>query len=180
MTRTTRSLVPLIAAALLGGASVAQAGELRLGVGVFTLSDGADVQLGYRFENSRWLFGYRLLHYAEEFYVGGTHLTRTTTTKTGPFLAYLFRPEARGSWYLGSSLMYWRQHERSARSGTSGDDQTVAPFFGGGYMGRFSRARHLYWNFGLYVSPASLETRTADSEEKTTGADVQMQIGLAF
>lgn len=175
-TRIARRLALALAVAL--PATTAHA-ELRLGIGVFTLSEGADLQLGYRFDSSHWLFGYRLLHYTEETeLVSGTAISTSTTTKTGPFVAYLFRPEARGSWYAGTALMHWKQSLRSSRTGTRDEDSTVAPFFGGGYMGRWGGA--LYWNFGVYVSPVSLDTRTADVEEETTGADVQLQLGFAF
>jgi hypothetical protein len=53
----------------------------------------------------------------------------------------------------------------------------MAPFFGGGYARRGGIG---YWNFGLFLSPAKLTTQTADTAEETTGADVQLQLGLAF
>ena len=71
--------------------------------------------------------------------------------------------------------MRWVQEEKSSRTTTRGRDQTTAP--GGGYARRGGIG---YWNFGLFLSPAKLTTQTADTAEETTGADVQLQLGLAF
>ena len=59
-----------------------------------------------------------------------------------------------------------------------GKDETTAPFFGGGYSGRLGSA--FFYNLGLLLSPAKLSTQTADSAEESTGADIQVQLGLAF
>ena len=156
-----------------------QAAEWRAGVGVFVLSeDGIDVHVSMRPEQSRWQFGLRALRYTEEWETSaGTSLSKTTTTKVGPQVNYLFSPEARASWYVGMSVMRWIQEEKSSRTTTRGRDQTTAPFFGGGYARRGDIG---YWNFGLFLSPAKLTTQTADTAEETTGADVQLQLGLAF
>ena len=167
-----------VAMAVALAALPARAGELSATLGVFTLSDGLDLQLGYRPDNSRWQVGYRFVRYSEEFEVLSTVVTRTENTKAGPTLSYLFTPDARASWYVGAALYKWAREERSARTGTVGKDSTTAPFFGGGYRGRLGR--YAYYNLGLLLSPAKLTTATADSSEESTGADAQVQIGFAF
>jgi hypothetical protein len=154
------------------------AGEVTATLGVFTLSDGLDVQLGYRADHSRWQLGYRFVRWTEEFEFRETVLTQTTTMKTGPTLNYLFTPSSRASWYLGVALYRWTQEEQSARTGTIGKDSTTAPFFGGGYRGRFGG--YGYFSVGLLLSPAKLTTTTVDSSEESTGADAQVLIGVAF
>jgi hypothetical protein len=62
--------------------------------------------------------------------------------------------------------------------GTSGEDSAVAPFFGAGYTGRLGRTG--FYNMGLFVSPVELTTQTADSLTTGNGADVQLQLGIAF
>jgi len=156
----------------------AQAGEVSAAIGIFTLSDGLDLQVGYRPEQSRWQFGYRFVRWTEGFEFGGSKLTDTTTTKTGPLINYYFRPEARGSWYVGAALLHWTQEEKSTRTGTRDKDSKLAPFLGGGYRGKLGGS--VYYNLGLFLSPAELKTSTADSTEETTGADVQVQLGIAF
>lgn len=96
----------------------------------------------------------------------------------GPTLNYLFTQHARGSWYVGASVLYWEQREESLRTGTSGKDSAVAPFFGGGYTGRLGKTG--FYNMGLFVSPIELTTQTADTSQTGNGADVQLQLGFAF
>ena len=160
-------------------AAPVQAAEWRAAAGVFMLSeDGIDLHVSVRPEQSRWQLGVRALRYTEEWETShGTSISKTTTTKVGPQVNYLFSPEARASWYVGMSVMKWVQEEKSSRTTTRGKDQTTAPFFGGGY---WKRGGIGYWNFGLFFSPAKLSTQTADTAEETTGADVQLQFGLAF
>ena len=156
------------------------AAEWRAGVGFFALSeDGIDVHVSVRPEQSRWQLGFRALRYTEEWQTSsGTSISKTTTTKAGPQVNYLFSPEARASWYVGMSVMKWVQEEKSSRTATRGKDQTTAPFFGGGYSGRLGKAG--YYNLGVFFSPATLSTQTADTAEESTGADVQVQLGFAF
>jgi hypothetical protein len=155
-----------------------QAAEWRLAAGIFMFS-GVDAHLSVRPQGSGWQLGVRALRYTEEWETAaGTSLSKTTTTKVGPQLNYLFSPEARGSWYLGASVLRWTQQESSPRTGTSGRDETTAPFFGGGYSGRLGG--RMFYNLGILLSPAKLSTQTADSAEETTGADIQLQFGLAL
>jgi hypothetical protein len=171
-----RFIATALACAL--AAPAAQAGEISAALGVFTLSDGLDLQASYRPEHSPWQLGYRFVRWTEGFEFAGTGLTETTTTQTGPLVNYLFRPEARGSWYVGVALLHWTQEEKSVRTGTRDKASTFAPFFGGGYRRRLNGS--LYYNVGLYLSPAKLTTQTADSTEESTGADIQVQLGVAF
>jgi hypothetical protein len=160
-------------------ASPLPAGEFRIGIGpLIFVEDGLDFHVSYRPEQSHWQYGLRVLRYTDEFTFHLTTLTKTTTTQVGPTLNYLFTPEQRGSWYVGVSLLYWEQLEKSTRTGTSDKDSTTAPFFGGGYTRKMGTAG--YFNFGLFLTPVSLSTRTADSSEESTGADVQLQLGFAF
>lgn len=152
--------------------------EVSAAIGVFTLTDGLDVQLAYRAEHSPWQWGLRFVRWSEEYEFGGTSLTQTTTTKVGPLANYLFSPASRSSWYAGAALYRWTQEEQSVRTGTAGKESKTALFFGGGYQGRF--ARYGYYNLGILLSPAKITTRTADSSEESTGADLQVQVGFAF
>ena len=178
MSATTRRT--LFALALAAATPALHAAEWRVGAGVGMLwEDGLDLHLSVRPEESRWQFGVRALRYTDTWETGsGSLIGKTTTTMVGPQLNYLFSPESARSWYLGVSVMKWTQDETSARTGTRGRQQTTAPFFGGGYSGRLAKIG--YYNFGLFFSPAKLSTQTADSAEETTGADIQLQIGLAF
>lgn len=166
------ALVLLLAAAPLRA-------ELRAGIGAFTLGGGLDVHLSYRPQHSHWMYGLRFARWTDEWETAsGTALSATTTTKVGPTVNYLFRPESRGSWYVGMSLLHWTQAERSPRTGTSGTASKVAPFFGGGYTGLLGQSFYYHW--GLFLSPAKLSTQTADSAEETTGADAQLLLGFTF
>jgi hypothetical protein len=169
-------IAPALACAL--AAPAAQAGEIGAAIGVFTFSDGLDLQVNYRPERSPWQLGYRFVRSTEGFEFAGRNLTETTTTLTGPLVNYLFRPEGRGSWYVGVALLHWTQEEKSVRTGTRDKASTFAPFFGGGYRRRLSGS--LYYNVGIYLSPAELATQTADSTEESTGADIQVQLGILF
>jgi hypothetical protein len=166
------------ALALALGSCAARAGEVSASLGIFTLSRGLDVQVGYRADGSPWELGYRFVRWTETFEFRGAELTDTTTTKTGPLVNYLFSPGAQRSWYVGAALYKWSQKEESLRTGTTGEDSRVAPFFGGGYRGAF--LGRSYFNLGAYLSPTKLTTRTADSMEETTGADLQVQLGITF
>ena len=170
----------MLAVALAIAAPAVHAAEWRFGAGIFMLSaESVDLHLSVRPENSRWQFGVRALRYTDEWETGtGMSIGKTTTSKVGPQVNYLFSPESHASWYLGVSVMKWLQEEGSSRTGTKGRDETVAPFFGGGYSGRLGKAG--YYNLGMFLSPAKLSTQTADTAEESTGADVQVQLGLAF
>jgi hypothetical protein len=176
-----RILMPALFLAL--AASPLRADGLRLGVGPFTLlEDGSDFQLSFRPEQSRFAFGYRYVRWTEksEDPFTGRGLTKSTSTKAGPFASYLFRPEWRGTAYVGVSLLRWSRTERSLITGEAGSDSTIAPFFGGGFTGRMGE--YFYYNVGLFLSPgAKLVTRTSVSSEEDTGAfDIQLHLGIAF
>lgn len=173
-----RSAMMISALVLLLAATPLRA-ELRAGIGAFTLAGGLDVQLSYRPQQSHWTYGLRYARWTDEWETpSGTALSESTTTKVGPTINYLFRPESRGSWYVGMSVLHWTQTERSPRTGTSGTASKIAPFFGGGYTGLLGRS--LYYHWGLFLSPAKLSTQTADSAEETTGADAQLLLGFTF
>jgi hypothetical protein len=175
--KTSKSIV--LAAALMLASPPILAGEARVAVGAFILGGGIDLDLNYRFEGSHWQYGFRFVTWTDQWETAsGTELSETTNIKIGPTLNYLFAPAARGSWYLGASVLHWTQDEESSRTGTTDKASTVAPFFGGGYTGRIG-ARG-YYNLGLFLSPAKLSTQTADTAEETTGADIQLQLGIAF
>jgi len=174
----------LVALALALAAAPLRAGEFRVGVGVFTFAeDGADLLVSYRPEGSRFAWGYRYVRWTDTFEdpFTGNKLTKTTSTLDGPVLNYLFRPEARGTWYLGVSVLRWSKAERSLITGEVGTGSTTAPFFGGGYTGSIGRSS-FYYNAGLFISPgAKVNTSTSvSSEEDSGGFDVQLQLGVAF
>jgi hypothetical protein len=174
-------LMPALALAL--AASPLWAGQVMVGVGVFTLvEDGVDLQLSYRPERSHFMYGYKYTRWTDRFDdpFTGRGLTKTTSTLTGPTVSYLFRPEWRGTAYLGVSLLRWSKTERSLITGEAGSDSTTAPFFGGGFTGRMGE--YFYYNVGLFLSPgAKLSTKTSvSSEEDSGGFDVQLHLGMAF
>lgn len=89
--------------ALLMASSSLQAQDFRLGIGVFLLADqGQDFQAGFRPAASHWQVGYRHVQWRDHFTdpFTGRRLTETTEARTGPLVAYLFRPEspAPGTW----------------------------------------------------------------------------------
>jgi hypothetical protein len=150
---------------------------LALALSASTLHAG-EIDLRYQPEKSRWADGVRVIRSTDEFALNGEALTKTNTTKAGPALTYLFSPESRRSWYLGASLMQWKQTEKSLRTGTSDSASSTAPFFGGGYRGKVGNS--FYYELGLLLSPAKLITRTADSSQESTGADVRVQFGIVL
>jgi hypothetical protein len=176
VTRRNRGRAVLAALVLTLASASVHAGETRLAVGALTFAPGLDLHLTWRAEESRWQLGLRAVRYSDEFQFYGESLT--TTTMAGPTLNFLFTPHSHASRYLGASLLYWEQREKSLRTGTSGEDSAVAPFFGAGYTGRLGRTG--FYNMGLFVSPVELTTQTADSLTTGNGADVQLQLGIAF
>jgi hypothetical protein len=178
MTAIVRRRAALAAFALALASASVQAGETRLAVGALTFAPGLDLHLTWRAEESHWQLGLRAVRFSDEFQFYGESLTETTTTMAGPTLNYLFTPHSRGSWYLGTSLLYWGQREKSLRTGTIAEDSALAPFFGAGYTGRLGKTG--FYNMGLFVSPVELTTETADSMTTGNGADVQLQLGIAF
>jgi hypothetical protein len=176
-----RLLVPLIVLFL--GLLPVRAQEFRAGIGVYILAkDGLDLQVGYRPKQSHWQFGYRYVQWTDKFEDPFTdrRLTETTQSMTGPLVAYLFRPESRGTWYVGASVLQWSKRERSLITGEVDRASTTAPFVGGGYTR--APGKHFYFNLGLYLSPGTkLSTRTSVSSEEDSGAfDIQIQMGVAF
>lgn len=172
-----RSLV--IALLLTLAASPSRAGEFRVGIGAMMFAeDGVDLQVSYRPERSKWQYGLRYLRYTEEWDFGGAILSETTTTLYGPTLNYLFNPESRHSWYLGASVYYWEQLEWSTRTGTRGKDSTTTVFFGGGRTGKIGE--NGFYDLGIFLTPVTLSTETADSTEERSGVDIRLQIGFAF
>lgn len=180
MTSALRRRALVCALALALASPYSQAGETRLAVGALTFAPGLglDLHVTHRADESPWQFGLRAVRWSDEFQFAGTSLTETTTTMIGPTLNYLFTPRAQASWYVGTSLLYWEQREKSLRTGTSGKDSAVAPFFGAGYTRRLGTSG--FYNVGLFVSPVELSTQTADSSQTGNGADVQLQFGIGF
>ena len=173
----------LFLVSVLLAASPARA-ELTFGVGVFTFApDGVDLQVGFRTENSPWLFGYRYVRWTDTFEdpFTGRELTDTTETKTGPFVLYLFRPQENWSPYVGLSVLKWSSTEKLLRTGETNTDSTTTPYFGGGIMGRIGSSV-FHYNAGIFLSPwAKLHTQTAESSEDSSGGfDIQLQLGVVF
>jgi hypothetical protein len=172
-----RSLV--IALLLTLAAPPLWAGEFRVGIGAMMFfEDGLDLHISYRPERSAWQYGLRYLRYTEEFDYGGVTLSETTYTLYGPTLSYLFSPESRHSWYLGASVYYWEQLEKSTRTGTRGKDSTTTVFFGGGRTGKIGEKG--FYDLGILLTPKTLSTQTADGSEESSGVDIRLQLGFAF
>jgi hypothetical protein len=155
--------------------------EFRLGFGIFFVA-GVDLWAGFIPKNSRWQFGWRYVRWNDQFEdpYTGRGLTDTTETMQGLQVNYLFRPEKRGTWYLGASALRWSRTETSDVTGVSDSASVVAPFLGGGYTRRLGR--HAYCNGGIFLSPGTtLETDTGvSSDEASGGFDIQIQLGVTF
>jgi hypothetical protein len=153
----------------------------RIGLGVFVFA-GMDLWAGFIPRDSRWQVGYRYARWTDQFEdpYTGSELTETTETVQGPQVNYLFRPEKRGTWYLGMPLLRWSKTETARMNGVTDSESVVAPFVGGGYTRRLGR--HGYWNGAMFLAPwAELKTDTGvSSEESSGGFDIQLQIGASF
>ncbi len=165
------------------GREISSPANVYIGVGPFILGeDGADFQVSFRPDRSHWLFGYRYIRWTDRFEDPFTSrgLTKTTETKSGPLVCYLFNIEKRGSFYLGVSLLQWSRTEKSLVTGASDSASVTALFWGGGYMGRLGSFG--YYNAGIFLSPGTqLNTNTGVSSEETSGGfDLQAHLGLAF
>lgn len=155
--------------------------EVRLGVGVFVFA-GLDFWAGYLPKESGWQFGYRFVRWTDSFEdpYTGNELTETTETLQGGQVNYLFRPEKRGTWYVGASLMQWSKTEYATMNGVSDTTGVFAPFLGGGYTRHLGT--HAYWNTAMFLAPwADLSTDTGvSSEDSSGGFDIQIQLGASF
>ncbi len=175
-TRPLLLLLPL-------GAVTLWSGDTRLGVGVFTFANqGLDLQASFRPTGSPWTFGVRHVQWMDTFRdpFTGRSLSETTETRSGPVVTYLFRPEARGSWYLGGAVYRWAKAEKSLVFGDTSRVSTTAPLVGGGYTGALGS--HFYWNAGIFLGPGrTLKTQTSTGTEEDSGFfDLQAQAGLRF
>ena len=162
-------------------ASPANAMETRVALGVFTLDGGTDLQLNFRTDQSHWMFGLRHLNYVEEFDdpFTGHVMDKTDVTMTGPIVTYLIDIDSNATWYLGASILSWSKKLREEGVGGQSDEgSTTAPFFGGGYMGKFGGAG--YYNVGLFFSGAELTLETEYTFSEQTGIDLQAQLGFMF
>jgi len=171
-------VIPLLI--LLLSVTPAHADEFRMGLGIFNLVGGPDLQMSFRPNQSHWQFGFRHNRWVEEFEdpFTGRGFTENTTTMTGPIVCYLFNIEARKTYYLGVSMLQWSITEKSLRTGESDTDSVTAPFYGGGYTGRLGNST--YFNLGAFLSSAELKVETSVSGTETTGADLQLQLGIVF
>ncbi len=175
-----RVLVPLIC---LVGSSPLPAGDVRLGVGVFSFAPrGADVQLSYQLGEGPWTVGFRHVQWMDTFHdpFTGRALSETTETRTGPLVTYLFRPKGPGSWYVGGAVYQWKKAEKSLVYGDISHASTTAPLLGGGYTRTFGT--WFYWNTGMYLGPGKrLHTQTSTGSEDDSGVfDIQVQVGVRF
>lgn len=178
-----RKWIMLQAWALILLASPVSAQEFRIGVGAFVfVEDGVDLQFSYRPQDSHWQYGYRYVSYTYFRYspFSDRILTRSTETKTGPIVNYLFRPELNDSWYLGVTWLNWSRKETSLFTLETDNQSTGSLYFGGGYMS--SLGKSFYWNTGIFLSPgAKLKTQTSVSSETSSGSvDIQIQLGYKF
>lgn len=174
--------IPFLALLLCAG-SLAQAQSFRIAAGVFSLvPKGADVLLAYRPGTGPWMFGIRHVQWEDTFHdwFTGRALSKTLEQRTGPVAFYLFRPQARGSWYLEGAVFRYAKRERSLAIDDTSEATKVAPAFGGGYMRSFST--YGFWHLGMVLSPGvTLETRTSTGSEEDHGLfDIQAQVGLRF
>jgi hypothetical protein len=174
-------LVPALTAAALQ-TSPLHAGQVMMGVGLgFFAEDGLDLQVSYLPSQSHWLYAYRYFRGTNTFNDPFTDraLTKTTDTMSGPLVNYLFRPQARGTAYVGASLLSLSRKERSLITGEVGTDSTTALFIGGGFMGSID---WFHYNAGFFLAPGvKLRTSTSVSSEDQSGAfDIQLQVGIRF
>lgn len=140
-------------------------------------------QVHWQPEGSRWRFGVeygRVPDYTFEDPFTGRPLTLEKEEFLGPFVHRQFTPGRSGRWYLAAALLRWWRSETSLYFGESDSDATVAPYFGGGCMGRFSG--RVFWNLGILMSPwAKNNVRTRGSSTDSSGAaDLHANIGVLF
>jgi hypothetical protein len=175
-------LVPLVflLAANLEGQAPAW-GEVRVGAGVFCLFGGPDLHVQARLGQSPWMWGYRYVQYTDISRDPFTDrkLTETEQTMVGPTVAYLFRPQALGTWVLGGAVLRWSRREKAFFTGEIDRASTTGVFVGGGYMWSW---KVFYCQLGLYLSPGTrLKTSTSVSSEESSGAfDIHIQVGCRF
>jgi len=125
--------------------------EIGIEIGVFTFL-GADAHLYYRSNESPWLIGYRYADWTEKDYNLGTYETKHT--KKGPFVRYLFSPEADKSWYLAASFLNITEEITCFQTGDIDMDSGSGPYFGGGLMGW--RGKSIYYTIGMMLGTESL------------------------
>jgi hypothetical protein len=164
--------------------ATACAAGVQLGIGPFALArDGADVFIAYQPEGSRYRIGASYKRWTDIFrdpFAGWDH-SKTTETKTGLLIDYLFQPETDDSFFVGGGLLKWTRTETPLLiTAPSGTNSTLDPYFGGGYTGKLGK--YGFYNLGMYLSPtARLQTQTTiSSEESSGGFDIQLQIGVRF
>lgn len=164
--------------------ALAETGSLRIGIGIFTLAkDGADVLLNYQPDGSHYRIGATYKRWSDIFQdpFSGQQHSKTTETKAGLVVDYLFHPETDRSFFVGGGLLNWSRTETPLLvNAPSGTNSTLDPYIGGGYTGNLGE--HGFYNLGMYLSPtAQLSTQTTiSSEESSGGFDIQLQIGLKF
>ena len=176
----TQAVFPLI---FLLGSTFLFAGDVRIGVGVFSLApEGTDLQLSYQLDQGPWTVGFRHVQWLDTSHdpFTGRALSETTETRTGALVTYLFRPRGPGSWYVGGAVFQWRKAEKSLVYGDVSHASTTAPLLGGGYTRTFGA--WFYWNTGLFLGPGkSLHTKTRTGSEDDSGVfDIQVQVGVRF
>ena len=145
-------------------------------------ASGFDIQVNYRPNMHPWMYGFRFRTGTDVYkdsYTGAT-LTETTETVIGPVAYYRLEPGDQVTVYVGVSLLYWAQEEVAPGTGERSTDAIIAPFFGGGYMGRFSK--HGFFNAGVFVNPFTrVKTHTSVGTTVSSGdLDLQLQLGLSF
>ncbi len=170
-------------ALLMLGLVTLRAQEVRVGLGVFTFAkSGVDLQADLRPKLSHWQVGFKYVHWIDTSRDPFTDrvLTETSQTRVGPFVNYLFRPDASGSWYLGGAVLRWSKAEQARFTGEVGRASITSPYLGGGFTG--TMGRHFFYNVGLTLSPgARLTTQTSVSSETDSGGfDIQILTGFRF
>ncbi len=143
---------------------------------------GADFQIYYRREGEPLLFGFRYLETEDDFvneaYLGlpGDDSDKEFITRSGPFIRYLFSPEANESYYLSAAL--FKTTEKIECGAVSNEDSATSPYFGGGYMGWADQT--VSYNIGFMLAPsANLEVDAGGCESESDGG-FDLSLGLAL
>jgi hypothetical protein len=152
------------------------------GLGALSLGGYLDLQFLHQFDsNSPWLFGLRYLSGTERFDdpFTGNALSDDKHTVYGASVFYLFNNQRSDSLYLGAGIYRNSLSVTSLVTGETSSDSVIAPFIGGGYIGRLGN--RYYYNIGVMIGLGrAVKSKTSVTEDEETGVDPQLIIGIRF
>lgn len=172
----------LLSCLLLPASITAQASEIQLGLSfVPLLMDAPALHVNYRLAQNHYQLGYKYERWTNNDQNAGGQ-PRTTHSRQGPLLLYLFEPTASSTYYVGAQLMKWTAHEQPLAAGTTGIDASSIDWYGGagttGHVGDRG-----YYNLGFFISPSADMSNPSSRNPQTSSSgsfDLQLQFGLYF